>query len=73
LGEYGKKDLRKIYGKKRFGGKYVGEKEFEEKYMGDIIVIPIQVLPSGRFTFDVDNFVDKLITINTMLITLLIC
>jgi hypothetical protein len=51
----------------------MGKKEFGEKYMGDIIVIPIQVLPFGRFTFDVDNFVDKLITINTMLITLLIC
>ncbi len=48
-------------------------KEFGGKYVGDIIVIPIQVLPPGRFTFDVDNFVDKLITINTMLITMLIC
>ena len=51
----------------------MGEKRFGGKYVGDIIVIPIQVLPPGRFTFDVDNFVDKLITINTMLITLLIC
>ena len=58
---------------KRFGVKYMGEKGFGGKYVGDIIVIPIQVLPPGRFTFDVDNFVDKLITINTMLITLLIC
>ena len=48
-------------------------KEFGGKYVGDIIVIPIQVLPLGRFTFNVDNFVDKLITINTMLITMLIC
>ncbi len=53
---------------KGFGGK-----RFGEKYVGDIIVIPIQVLPPGRFTFDVDNFVNKLITINTMLITMLIC
>ena len=51
----------------------MGEKEFGGKYVGDIIVIPIQVLPPGRFTFDVDNFVNKLITINTMLITMLIC
>ena len=58
---------------KRFGGKYMGEKRFGGKYVGDIIVIPIQVLPPGRFPFDVDNFVDKLITINTMLITMLIC
>ena len=57
----------------KFRGKYMGEKGFEVKYVGDIIVIPIQVLPPGRFTFDVDNFVDKLITINTMLITMLIC
>jgi len=51
----------------------VGEKEFGGKYVGDIIVIPIQVPPPGRFTFDVNNFVNKLITINTMLITMLIC
>lgn len=51
----------------------MGEKEFGGKYVGDIIVIPIQVPPPGRFTFDVNNFVNKLITINTMLITLLIC
>ena len=51
----------------------MGEKKFGGKYVGDIIVIPIQVPPPGRFTFDVDNFVNKLITINTMLITLLIC
>ena len=40
---------------KRFGRKYMGEKEFGRKYVGDIIVIPIQVPPPGRFTFDVDN------------------
>ena len=44
-------------GEKRFEGKYVGEKEFEGKYMGDIIVIPIQVPPPGRFTFDLHNSV----------------
>jgi hypothetical protein len=35
----------------------MGKKEFGEKYMGDIIVIPIQVLPPGRFTFDLHNSV----------------
>ena len=42
---------------KRFEGKYMGEKGFEVKYVGDIIVIPIQVLPPGRFTFDLHNSV----------------
>ena len=32
-------------------------KEFGGKYVGDIIVIPIQVLPPGRFTFDLHNSV----------------
>ena len=42
---------------KGFGGKYMGEKRFGEKYVGDIIAIPIQVLPPGRFTFDLHNSV----------------
>tara|TARA_R100001230_G_C5679499_1_gene185938 strand:- start:1342 stop:1467 length:126 start_codon:yes stop_codon:yes gene_type:complete len=35
----------------------MGEKRFGEKYVGDIIAIPIQVLPPGRFTFDLHNLV----------------
>lgn len=42
---------------KGFEGKYMGEKRFGGKYVGDIIVIPIQVLPPGRFTFDLHNSV----------------
>ncbi len=44
-------------GEKEFGEKYMGEKRFGRKYVGDIIAIPIQALPPGRFTFDLHNSV----------------